>query len=474
MKNIAHISAGKFGVSAVNTSSAVNWSNDIAQVTGIFVRSRLKAWAEYYWPLLILVVSIALLAKIWVDNSKLHTQNTILSIANNDLTGAAIRQSQGAFDSGDFRKASYYLRPVPYSEFEDTNLQLLRARIYECSGEFSNAAAAYHRIVLKGGAPKEILMAYDFCRRMSTERNATVQLSRPVLYRLHQELMKRGEVAQARYIALELRPDMRPLRESVGELLRQEDGNAEIVAAQDGASVDVKLAALTPGMTGLLRDLDIRSLSAEDTGISSVVPLGNLEMESLDLRRNPVGDVAPLRSMPLRALNLADTRVTDISSLAGMPLHELDISHTNVSSVEPLALCPLETLNLASLPVRDITPLRGLMLRDLNLSHTKVEDISSLSHLPLTTLNLDGTNVRDLTPLAGCKLRDLSLSGTPVTDITPLAGMPLVKLNLRGCNKITDLTPLEKCTSLEKLYLPKEVHLPPSLLHLPRLKIITH
>ena len=430
---------------------------------------------RYYWPLVMIVAVSCSLAWLGETCARLSIESKILKQQNADFIETAKRQAQEEFDSGDFRKAAFLLKPVGFDRPDDTGLELLRAHIYECSGDFNDAANSYQRVVSKSDATFEVREALFFCRRMANPRRTPMLTpSREVLYRLHGELMRRGQYAQARFIALDLRPDLGPLRESTSALLSESDSGVEIAPASSGQLVDVTASSLTPATAGLLHDLGVGTLSAPDTGISSTATLAGLDVQTLNLSHNPLGDISGLRSMTLHSLNISDCPVADIGALAGMPLRELNLAHTKVSSLYPLLLCPLEDLNLAGLPVRDLTPLRGLALKYLDLSHTKVDEISALENLPLKSLRIGGTKVHDLKPLANTRLHTLDISGTPVNDISPLAGMPLVELDLRGCTQITDFTPLETCVKLQQLYLPKGAHVPAALMHLPRLKLIMH
>ncbi len=199
-----------------------------------------RGFSRYYWPLLLVVAVSISLAWLGETCARLSLESKTLKEQNAGLVEAAKRQAQGEFDSGNFRKAAFSLKQVGYYPPNDVGLELLRARIYECSGDFINAANAYQRVVSKSEASAETREALLFCRRMASERHPVITPSRDVLYRLYEELMQRGQFAQARFIALDLRPDMEPLRESVGALLHEYDADAEITPAESGERVDVK------------------------------------------------------------------------------------------------------------------------------------------------------------------------------------------------------------------------------------------
>lgn len=446
---------------------------------GSRISPAIATFFRHYWPLFLIVCTFTAYAWMGQLCASLAAQCKTLKVANAALTQSGMRQAQEAFESGDFRKADVLMRSVQLSLPDDPALKFLRARILECNGRFGDAANAYERLyVASGDAYSGVKNALQFCRRMATERNVENGVeskpTREVLYRLHEELMQRGDISSARAIAMDLLPDLEPLRASSESILRQSDNNAVITPYAGGERMDVRVNSLNQQTLDLLNHLPIHSLTAKDSGITMLGIFSNLDIQVLNISRNHLGDINSLRTLPLSSLDISDCPVADIQPLAGLPLHTLNLSHTNVSSIYPLILCPLEELGLAGLPIRDLSPLRNLSLRSLDLAHTRVDDISGLARLPLETLHLDSTKVRNLTPLAGTRLKCLTISNTPVNDISPLAGMPLQILDLRGCTQLTDLTPLIACTKLEELHLPKGAQVPPALLHLPKLRIISH
>ncbi len=58
---------------------------------------------------------------------------------------------------------------------------------------------------------------------------------------------------------------------------------------------------------------------------------------------------------------------------------------------------------------------------------------------------------KHLYPLRGLPIKSMNLTASHVWDLSPLIGMPLVTLDLNLCNRLTDLTPLESCSTLERL-----------------------
>ncbi len=179
--------------------------------------------------------------------------------------------------------------------------------------------------------------------------------------------------------------------------------------------------------------------------------------------------------MKLHTLRLLHTPVSDLSPLAGMPLTELDCYQCKgVTDLSPLHGAPLVSLDLGDTGVASLAPLAGATLKRLRAGHTKITDLTSLSQLPaLEELAIDGLPITDLAPLAKLHLTSLDCAGsTKITSIAPLRGQPLRFLRIHSTG-VTDLSPLEGCTTLEEIILP-ETTLDLSVLRkLPRLKLIS-
>jgi hypothetical protein len=93
----------------------------------------------------------------------------------------------------------------------------------------------------------------------------------------------------------------------------------QLVAASSLQSLDISgntnLTSLEPlrGMS-TLRQLDI-----SDTGVSSLLPLANLNLESLRMRHTLVSQVACLKDTPLRELDLRGSPIADLDKLIKLP-----------------------------------------------------------------------------------------------------------------------------------------------------------
>lgn len=425
----------------------------------------------YPVALLAACVSIAWLAR---QNHQVLEQYATLQHTLTNYFHFAKSDAQDAFDAGDFQRAAALLDPTVSTTKSDTSTLLLRARSLECLGYFREAAEAYTALEKMPGKHLAIVRGKNFCARMATERTPSRIPSREVLYRLHDELMHRGDPASARFIARKLLPDPHPLRESLLVLLLALDGHVQLSASTDTGLVDVTITQWQPQMLDLLRDVQIGRLNLARCGLQDTHELSGLQVHSLVLSNNRVSDLSPLRTMPLRQLQLDHTDTADVRPLAGLPLRELNLSHTMISSVQALALCPLQKLDLSHTAVGSLEPLRGMELRELDLSHTRVTDLSPLSGMPLDRLTLNDTAIHNLRGLAGAKLKSLSLVSTAVKDLDALADMPLTELDLRGCELLTDIQALSRCPQLEHVYLPRHLKIPPDHWQLPHLRFIEY
>ncbi|MCP5142149.1 MAG: TIR domain-containing protein [Gammaproteobacteria bacterium] len=153
-----------------------------------------------------------------------------------------------------------------------------------------------------------------------------------------------------------------------------------------------------------LADLGLRSLPDELFELT--------HLESLDLSRQPISDLAPLRGLQaLTQLHCTGTPVADLSPLQGLQA--------------------LTQLNCAVTRVADLSPLQGLQaLSQLHCAFTQVADLSPLQGLQtLIQLDCSYTLVADLAPLQG--LRELALVNCYATRVTQLPEWLIGAPNLR-------------------------------------------
>ena len=425
----------------------------------------------HFYPV---ALAVACAAIVWMAqrNHRIQEQYSTLQHTLTNYFHSARNDAQDAFDAGDFQRAAALLDPTTSETKSDASTLFLRARSLECLGYFREAADAYTTLEKMPGKHLAILRGKAFCQRMASERTPSRIPPPEVLYRLHDELMHRGDPASARFVARKLLPDLQPLRDSLFALIHGLDNDARLTINKDSGLVDVTITQWKPQMAELLRDLKIGRLNLALCHLEDARELAGLEIHSLLLSDSRVSDLTPLRTMPLHQLRLDHTHTADVRPLAGLPLHELNLSHTMIGCVQALALCPLQKLDLSHTAVRDIEALRGMELRELDLSHTRVTDLSALSGMPLERLVLNDSPVHDLRGLAGAKLQSLSLAGTAIKDLDALAGMPLTELDLRGCELLTDVQALARCPNLEHVYLPRQIKVPANHWQLSRLKFI--
>lgn len=433
-------------------------------------RIRHSDWT-HYWPVF-LIGAFCLMCWLHQQRQRAMEKSRTLERLLADYTFSTEEQAAEAFSTGNFQRAAALLSPIAACPNARPSTQLLQARTLECLGRFLEAAQIYSGVEAEPAMSAAILRAKRFTQRMATERRSIHPGSREQFYRLHAELMERGDATTARLIARKLLPDTEPMRNSTIALLQQWDSGVQLTTSTEPGRLDVTIRHLDPKTLALLRDMKIGTLSVSRSGLDATRILATLDVQALDLSYNGFSDLAGVRALPLRRLEVNDTRTADLRPLAGMPLREVNLARTMISALSPLSLCPLEKLNVASTAVRTLESLRGLELKELDLSHTRVTDLSPLVGMPLERLILTGTDVHDLKPLAGARLKSLSLAGTPVKDISVLASMPLVELDLRGCELLADLDSITTCPQLERVFVPRHIKVPENHWGLPQLKVV--
>ena len=112
-----------------------------------------------------------------------------------------------------------------------------------------------------------------------------------------------------------------------------------------------------------------------------------------------------------------------------------------------------EGWKLKSEDLRDLRYAEGL--RALDLGHHAIDDLSFLKDFPeMRILILADNRITDISPLAGMKhLQYAELFMNQITDLEPLSGMhELLDLNLTANRGIRDLSPLDGCRALERMW----------------------
>ncbi len=208
-----------------------------------------------------------------------------------------------------------------------------------------------------------------------------------------------------------------------------------------------------------LAQLPLEYLSLTGNEVSDLSPLSGLtELQVLDLGENPVRSVQVLAELPqLREVTLEATGITSVEVFAGSEIQSLNVRTTWVNDYTPLESCPnLTQLITGSMPEGAAQTLAGLTnLEQLRLYSTPGVDLALLTEFQvLQELDLCGctlSNPEALTSLSS--LRALNLGETGLTELSFLTDLPvLVELILKD-NPLTDLTPLLDCPWLERLVL---------------------
>lgn len=156
---------------------------------------------------------------------------------------------------------------------------------------------------------------------------------------------------------------------------------------------------------------DALQLSCADQGIESLKGLEQLSaLQSLDLRRNHIVNVAPLRQLThLTTLKLSKNQVSNINPLSALSqlrflsFSENDLAENNLMALK--SLNKLETLYLRNNQIQDISVLANLTgLLTLKLEDNDIVDVTPLFKLEnATSINLQGNDqisCRDLEQLA--------------------------------------------------------------------------
>jgi len=142
------------------------------------------------------------------------------------------------------------------------------------------------------------------------------------------------------------------------------------------------------------------------------------------------GDISSLDDIPnahsLRTLMLASQSISDLSPLEGMNIETLHLSDNFIGNLLPLrGMYTLRELDVCQNPLRDLTPIsRLLSLTHLDISHTQVVDLSPIAELTrLEVLNMAFCDVEDISALERLvyySLREVDLSYSRVTSLMPL------------------------------------------------------
>ena len=208
-----------------------------------------------------------------------------------------------------------------------------------------------------------------------------------------------------------------------------------------------------------LAQLPLEYLSLTGNEVSDLSPLsGMTELQVLDLGENPVRSVQVLADLhQLREVTLEATGITSVEVFAGSELQSLNVRTTWVNDYTPLETCPnLTQLVTGSMPEGAAQTLGGLTnLEQLRLYSTPGVDLAQLTELQsLRELDLCGCTLINPEALASFfSMRALNLGETGLKDLSFLPELPVLTDVILKDNPLADLTPLLDCPWLERLIL---------------------
>jgi tetratricopeptide (TPR) repeat protein len=408
-------------------------------------------------------------------------------------------QAKVDFEEGNFEAA---IEKVGYAiQLDDTaaDYHLFRANLRESSQDLAAAVEGYRRVLALRPADAAAKANLALCEKLLREGGGA-PLGRPQQTELLTALRTEKRLLEAAPLAALIDPDIALAKAALLSRLREARKgprwkDVRVSALPDG-TFKIDLSTLAPIDFSVLEGQPVSILKLDDTGIEDLSTLAGAPLKELSLRHTKAIDLSPLRGMPLESLDLAfiplrdlsalrgmklqklsvftENELSDLSPLAGMPLMYFTCQHCGkVSDLSPLHGAPLVELNIAQTSVASLAPLAGAPLKRLEMWHTKVTDITSLSQFAgLEELDLDDTSISDLTPLAQLHLTFLDCGSTRITSIAPLRGQPLRKLSLEKTG-VTDLRPLDGCTTLEEITLPTAAVDLSNLRKLPNLRFIS-
>lgn len=224
-------------------------------------------------------------------------------------------------------------------------------------------------------------------------------------------------------------------------------------------------------LTWISRSKNIREINISGLGLTSLAPLKNTKINSLDCSRNPITHLNDLKGMPLENLKAANCGLNSLEPLTGMKIKELIISRNRISNLDPLKGMPLARLRCRLNRIPTLKALEGMPLDRLECGGNQIDDLRPLKGMSLFFLGCRMNEITTLTPLKGMKLYILDCQQNPITSIEPLEGMPLRELYINNC-PIKDISPIGNDLNLEKLTIPTEARNIRFLKKLPNLEYL--
>ncbi len=229
----------------------------------------------------------------------------------------------------------------------------------------------------------------------------------------------------------------------------------------------------------------LRNLDISNTRVGSVSAVSNMrELERLDFSNTPVDSLFPASSLSgMRDLRFENSGIDDLTALSGLSeLELLNCSGTQVNSLEPVGfLVRIERLYIERTGIADLSPLENLEnLRILYADGSEIKSLKGLEDLPaLRYIYCDGTDIEAAeaqrfmfanedvlvvyesetlgkwwqgldTEWKNVFRSYISLDSVPTKE--QLHKITLIKsIDISGNDKIKDITPLSKLTTLVSL-----------------------
>jgi Leucine-rich repeat (LRR) protein len=210
---------------------------------------------------------------------------------------------------------------------------------------------------------------------------------------------------------------------------------------------------LTPVGAGVIKQIDrldklthLQYLSLLDQPLTSLQGIQTFsDLRRLEIRKCPVADAAAVFTLTqLEELSLFSTQVASIQGIQNLvKLRRIDFNSSQVTDLSPLTECDF-----------------GYAMENgglrLDLAYIPCEEFSALASIPaFEELNMDGHDVALWLPYIDDRsIGVLSINHCNITNdqIASIAAIPQLR-ELRICwnEKITDLSPLLTCKTLEKI-----------------------
>lgn len=192
-------------------------------------------------------------------------------------------------------------------------------------------------------------------------------------------------------------------------------------------------------------------------GKSYSTDLESLTIEGAGLKNSDVADLKYMTNLDTLILN--DNNISDISFVKYMPkLKYLYFHNNNVSDISAVKkLTGLVGFGANNNPISDISVLSGMKKLDsLWLCDTKITSLNAIRGCTrLTSLGVNNCAVSGSVSVLKKmdQLQRVCLAGCGISDISFLSGKPDLSYIYLGDNRISNVSPLWECESINELYL---------------------